>query len=211
MLLHGLGDTHEAFEKLGRQLNFPETACIAVRAPKPLPFDLDGFHWGDDMIFDQTTGEMDVDTGFTESTQVILQKVIRDGLIAKCGFTAREIIFFGFAQGGMVALQVAASLDEELGGVVSIGGALSLSAPLLPIDKKNRTPVLVCKASSGSQVTDSALKRLKDNFNFVEVKEWQRKGDGMMRNREEMLPIMQFFARRLRSRKGVPEGSVELT
>ncbi|KAF1967251.1 alpha/beta-hydrolase [Bimuria novae-zelandiae CBS 107.79] len=211
ILLHGLGDTHEAFTKLGTQLNLPDTACIAVRAPKPLPFGLDGFHWGDDMIFDQHTGEMDMDTGFKEATQVVLDKVIKEGLIAKCGYATRNIVLFGFAQGGMVALNVAASLDGELGGVVSIGGGLSLSAPLRPIDKKGRTPVLVCKASSGSKVTDGALKRLKDAFEFVEVKEWKRNGDGMMRNRDEMLPIMQFLARRLRSRRGVPEGSVELT
>lgn len=211
VLFHGLGDTHESFEKLGKQLNLPETACIAVRAPKPLPFDLDGFHWGDDLIFDQHTGEMDIDTGFKDSTQMLLDKVVKEGLLAKCGYTAREIIFFGFAQGAMVALQIAASLDEELSGVVSIGGALSLSAPLRPIDKKSRTPVLVCKATHASKVPDTAIKRLKDAFEFVEVKEWKRNGDGMMRNREEMMPIMQFFARRLRSRKGVPEGSVELT
>ncbi|KAL1593859.1 hypothetical protein SLS60_010592 [Paraconiothyrium brasiliense] len=210
VLLHGLGDTHDAFTKLGTQLNLPETACISIRAPKPLPFDLDGFHWGDDMVFDQHTGEMDMDTGFKESTQ-ILEKAIKTGLIAKCGYTAREIILFGFAQGGMVALQVAASLDEELGGVVSVGGGLSLSAPLNAVGKKNRTPVLVCKASQASKVTDGAIRRLQDTFEFTEVKEWKRNGDGMMRNREEMMPMMQFFARRLRSRRGVPEGSVELT
>jgi hypothetical protein len=32
----------------------------------------------------------------------------------------------------------------------------------------------------------------------------------MPKNREEALPMMHFFARRLRSQKGVPEGSVEL-
>ncbi|KAJ4293622.1 hypothetical protein N0V90_008906 [Kalmusia sp. IMI 367209] len=210
ILLHGLGDTHTSFTRLGTQLSLPETACIAVRAPAPLPFDLGGFHWGDDMIFDQTTGEMDVDTGFKVSASLLLT-IIRDVLIAKCGYKAREIVLFGYAQGGMAALQTAAELGEELGGVVSVGGALSLSAPLQAVGKKNRTPVLVCKASRGSAVTDSAMIRLKDAFEFIEIKEWKRDGDGMPGNREEMLPIMQFFARRLRSMRGVPQGSVELT
>ncbi|KAJ4346899.1 uncharacterized protein N0V89_010832 [Didymosphaeria variabile] len=210
ILLHGLGDTHDAFTRLGAQLNLPETASISIRAPKPLPFHLDGFHWGDDMVFDQHSGEMDMDTGFKDSTQM-LENVINEGLITKCGYTAREIILFGFAQGGMVALQVAASLDQELAGAVSVGGGLSLSAPLTAVGKKNRTPVLVCKASQASKVTDGAVKRLQDTFEFADVKEWKRTGDGMMRNREEMMPIMQFFARRLRSRRGVPEGSVALT
>lgn len=212
ILLHGLGDTNASFTKLGQQLSLPETACIAVQAPNPLPFDLGGFHWGDDLIFDQNTGEMDVDTGFKASTRLVLDAIIKEGLIAKCGYRAREIMTFGFAQGGMVALQAAAELEgDELGGVISIGGILSLSLPLKALDKKSKTPVLVCKASKGSAVTDSAIAKLKDAFEFVEIKEWKKNGDGMPSNREEMMPVMQFFARRLRSTRGVPTGSVELT
>lgn len=33
ILLHGLGDTHIPFFKLGRQLKLPQTAVLAVRAP----------------------------------------------------------------------------------------------------------------------------------------------------------------------------------
>ncbi|KAF2090681.1 phospholipase/Carboxylesteras-like protein [Saccharata proteae CBS 121410] len=212
LLLHGLGDTHAPFAQLGRQLSLPETVSIAIRAPKPLPFDLPGFHWGDDIVFDQSSGAMDVDTGFNSSTKMLADDVIRNTLIEKCGFRGREIILFGFAQGAMAALNVAAEMGgEELGGVVSVGGALPHSAPLQPIDKKCRTPIIVCRAASNSAVTDSSVARLKDTFEFVEVKDWKRKGDGMPGNRDEMLPIMQFFARRLRSTQGVPKGSVELT
>ncbi|KAF2743514.1 alpha/beta-hydrolase [Sporormia fimetaria CBS 119925] len=212
ILLHGLGDTNASFTKLGQQLNLPETACIAVQAPNPLPFDLGGFHWGDDLIFDQQTGVMDFDTGFKKSTRLILDSVIRDSLMSKCGYKAREIIIFGFAQGGMVGLQAAAEFeDQELGGVISIGGPLSLTAPPKSLQKKTKTPILVCRSSKGSAITDSAMTRLKDAFEFVEIKEWKKNGDGMPSNREEMLPIMRFFARRLRSTRGVPAGSVELT
>lgn len=181
-----------------------------MQAPAPLPFDLGGFHWGDDMIFDQNTGEMDMDTGFKTSSRLVLDKVIREGLIGKCGYKAREIVVFGFGQGGMVGLQAAAELEgEELGGVVSIGGRLSSSLSLKA--KKSRTPVLICRASKASAVTDAAVSKLKDAFEFVETKDWKKNGDSMPSNREEMMPIMQFFARRLRSTKGVPAGSVELT
>lgn len=155
---------------------------------------------------------MDFDTGFKSSSRMILEDVIRKGLLAKCGYKAREIMLFGFGQGGMAALQVAAEMhDDELGGVVSIGGVLPSSAPLQPIDRKNRTPVLLCKGDRRSVITSSNITRLKDTFEYIEVKEWKKVGDGMPSNREEMLPIMQFFARRLRSVRGVPAGSVELT
>ena len=210
ILLHGLGDTNASFTKLGEQLNLPETACIAIQAPNPLPFDLGGMHWGEDMIFDSTTGEMDMDTGVQKSTLLILDQVIREGLIGKCGYKAREIMIFGFAQGGMVALQAAAQLEEELGGVISIGGPLSQSVPLKALEKKSKTPVLICKADKKSAVTDSATTKLKDAFQYIEFKEWKKNGDGMPSSRDEMLPIMQFFARRLRSTRGVPAGSVEI-
>lgn len=192
-------------------MSLPETACIAIEAPKPLPFDLGGFHWGEDLVFDQRTGEMEVDTGFTASTRLLSEQVIHGSLIAKCGFAPREVMIFAYGQGAMVGLQTAAELEEELGGVISIGGALPLSTPLDALQKKSKTPVLVCKGSRGSVVSDSAIVRLKDAFEFVDVKEWKKNGDGMPANRDEMLPIMQFFARRLRSMRGVPAGSVELT
>jgi predicted esterase len=175
-------------------------------------FDIGGFNWGDDLLVDQSTGELDMDTGFKAAKRVLLDSVVRDGLVGKCGYKPREIMLFGFAQGGMAALQVAAEFEgSELGGVVSIGGRLSLSLPLQALEKRSKTPVLLCRALRGSKVTDSAVSKLKDTFDNVEVKDWKRNGDGMMSNREEMMPIMQFFARRLLSRRGVPAGSVELT
>lgn len=82
---------------------------------------------------------------------------------------------------------------------------------LKALQNKSKTPVLVCKANKKSAVTDSATTKLKDAFDYIEFKEWKKNGDGMPSSREEMLPIMQFFARRLRSTKGVPAGSVEIS
>lgn len=156
---------------------------------------------------------MDFDTGFTKSTRLLKDKIIREGLMRKCGYAAREIMLFGYGQGGMAALAVAAALaaeeEEELGGVVSIGGPLALSVSAVSPGKA-KTPVLVLGGSSTSLLTSSAVTRLKGVFETVEYRPWKKSGDGMPANREEMLPIMQFFARRLRSRRGVPVGSVEV-
>ncbi|KAF2465143.1 phospholipase/Carboxylesteras-like protein [Lindgomyces ingoldianus] len=212
VLLHGLGDTNEPFTKLGQQLSLPETVCISVQAPNPLPFFLSGFNWSDDLVIDQNTHKLDGDVGFKVSTRLILDSVICEGLIGQCGYKAREIIVFGYGQGAMAGLQAAAELEgDELGGVISIGGVLPLSLPLKALERKSKTPVLVCKGSRGSAVSDSAITRLKDAFEFLQLQQWNEYGDKMPRNREEMLPIMQFFARRLRSTRGVPAGGVELT
>jgi predicted esterase len=212
ILLHGLGDTHQSFHNLGQQLNLPETVCISLQGPKSLPFDVKGYHWGDDIIFDQPTGMMDMDAGFKDSVKLLLEDVIRNGLIETCEYKPREIIIFGYGQGAMLALQtVAENSEEEFGGVVSVGGPLPISTPMLEVGKKSRTPVLVCRAIKNSQVSDSSVKRLRDYFEFVEIKDWKKPSDAMPGNRDEMLPIMQFFARRLRSARGIPKGSIELS
>lgn len=207
ILLHGLGDTNVSFTTLGNQLALPETACISLQAPTPLPFDLAGFHWGDDIHFDSTDGHMEVDTGFVKAVKIIAEDVIMATLVKQCGYTPRNTILFGFGQGGMAALATAHSLPAELGGVVSIGGPLPTSS----IAKdKSKTPVLALGGSSNTLITKSAVNRLKMAFDNVEYNKWDKSGDQMPQSRDEMLPIMRFFARRLRSRSGVPEGSIEI-
>ncbi|KAL1970935.1 hypothetical protein VTN77DRAFT_2769 [Rasamsonia byssochlamydoides] len=256
LLLHGLGDTAAKFASFGRALNLPETICVTVQAPTPLPLALvgiEGYHWGDDVIFDQEGtgagsggGGLDMDAGFSRSAvQTLAREVVSDVLVRKCGYRLRDILLLGFGQGGMAALVAARELgvhpppapatvsvstnttptssssssnqssdvdpDPSLAGVVSFGAPYPLSGST--VGPKNRTPVLLLagRDDSDTAVTDTAVRRTKEVFEFVELHRWNRKGDGMPRNRDEMLPVMRFFARRLRSRQGVPDGSIELT
>ncbi|PPJ57300.1 hypothetical protein CBER1_09022 [Cercospora berteroae] len=220
ILLHGLGDSRTSFTNLGKQMNLPETCCISIQAPQAL-LDLGGWHWGDDIIFDNSSGGIDADGGFKQTSE-LLKILIREILVEKCQFRLREILLFGFGQGGMAALSTAVAIDQahqakdpalvELGGVISIGAGLSSDAPA-SLDPKCRTPVLVCCGNDdgGSIVTRESEDKWKRVFQHVEVKRYRRSGDAMPGNRDEMLPIMQFFSRRLRSVKGVPGGAVEIS
>ncbi|KAJ5183022.1 hypothetical protein N7492_000638 [Penicillium capsulatum] len=217
LLLHGLGDSAAAFTSFGRALNLPETTVVTVQAPTPLPFDLGGFHWGDDVAFDTSTGGLDMDAGLTRSTTTLVT-VVRGALIQKCGYLPREITILGFGQGGMAGLATARELGQKSSGsgeeTGSLAGVISIGAPY-PLSgsrsgSKNRTPVLLVSGRDSIVVSDEAVRRTKEVFEFVEVSRYQRKGDGMPSNRDEMLPVMQFLARRLRSRQGVPEGSIEI-
>ncbi len=96
-------------------MNLPETACISVQGPQGL-LDLGGFHWGDDIIFDSNNGGLDADAGFKQST-VLLKLIVKDVLVAKCGYKPREIIFFGFGQGGMAALNTAGKTKIRCGSI----------------------------------------------------------------------------------------------
>jgi len=92
ILLHGLGDSHAPFAALGMNMSLPETTCVAVRAPEPLPFANDGFHWGDDLIFDSSTGGLDMESEFTK-THNLLKRVVDDVLIGNCGWKRRAVFF----------------------------------------------------------------------------------------------------------------------
>lgn len=85
-------------------MNLPETACISIRGPQNL-LDLGGFHWGDDIIFDSNDAGIDADAGFKLAT-AMLTGLVREDLMGKCGYAAREILVFGFGQGGMAALNL---------------------------------------------------------------------------------------------------------
>jgi predicted esterase len=225
ILLHGLGDTHLPFANLARQLSLPQTMSLSLLGPTPIPHALDmgdGSHWADDILFDPSpsASPIELDAGFTRARKLIVEQVVQSVLIGKCDVKLREIMLFGFGQGGMAALAAAMALADEtatggeMGGVVCIGGYLptdaALSEGMKKAGKKCRTPVLVCAGSRGTAVSGEKVKKLKEVFSEVELVRWQREGDGMPRSREEMLPIMRFFARRLRSRAGVPEGAVEI-
>lgn len=88
-------------------MKLPETACISIKAPNPLPFEPDGFHWCEDVIFDNSTGTIDPDGGFKGSTLLITEGIVQKALVDACGYTPRDIMFFGMGQGGMLALNVA--------------------------------------------------------------------------------------------------------
>lgn len=101
-------------------------------------------------------------------------------------------------------------MERELGGIVSIGGPLPSEAPA-SLSPKRKSPVLVCSGTDSPWVTSSAGDKLKKVFESVQFNRYRRSGDTMPKSRDEMYPVMQFFARRLKSSAGVPEGSVELT
>lgn len=189
-------------------MSLPETVCISLQGPAPLPFELGGHHWGADIIFHQGSGTLDPDAPMVGTRQMILTKVIRV-LTGPCGFALRDLFFFGFGQGGMVALSAANEMiQEEYGGTVSIGAALPSDAPVHK--SKSKGPVLLCKARSNSSVSSSDVARLRESFEFTEIREWACSGDRMPSNRDEMLPIMQFFARRMRSYRGVPADAISI-
>jgi predicted esterase len=228
ILFHGLGDSETSFAAFAKNLNLPGVLAISVRGISPLPPSLlslpdseagaptKHFHWGDDLTLSPTSGDLDPDPGFTKAEELVLEKLVRETLIGVCGWETNDIMVFGFGQGGSLALGLSSRLrtgervvdvtegDRATGiafkGVVSIGGQLPSSMiPTLTGRGKARTPALICHGRNSEPLDSDAIELL--NKEFVDVREvkWRKADDGMPKNREEMLPIMQFFAERLRA------------
>jgi len=121
------GDTEEPYKKLGVNLKLPQTATMAVQAPEPVPYMDDGYQWFPS--FDLLTGEMLTPSDPNRMkgllrTRALLGKLIQH-LVNDCNYLPSNIFFFGFSQGGTVALdQVLFGDYKALGGVVSVSGYL---------------------------------------------------------------------------------------
>ncbi|KAI1076311.1 alpha/beta-hydrolase [Whalleya microplaca] len=227
VLFHGLGDSEESFAALAKNLNLSGVLAIAVRGVSPLPPALLGlpdseassptkhFHWGDGLTLSSSTGDLDPDPGFSKAERLVLGKLIRETLIERCGWETNDILLFGFGQGGSLALGLSSRIrnnervvditegDKAAGatfkGVVSIGGPLPMSmVPTLTSRDKARTPSLICHGRSSELLDEEAMDVLKQEFIDVREVKWKKADDSMPKNRDEMLPIMQFFAERLR-------------
>ncbi|KAI1139046.1 alpha/beta-hydrolase [Hypoxylon sp. FL0543] len=227
ILFHGLGDSEAPFAGFARNINLPGVLAISVRGVSPLPPALLGlpdsydtgptkhFHWGDDLTLSPSTGGLDLDPGFSKAEDLVLGKLIRERLVERCGWETNDILLFGFGQGGSLALGLSSKICEgekvvdvteggkatgtAFKGAVSIGGPLPASMiPTLSSREKSRTPVLICHGSSSESIDEDAIDILKKEFIDVREVKWRKHDDSMPKNKDEMLPVMQFFAERLR-------------
>lgn len=217
LFLPGIGDNAANFSSFAKALNLPDALTITLNPPFPLPFllGLPGDQWSHDLQVDTSSGQIDPDSPLDVAAKLIAEDVIANVLLAKFKYRPDHVHLFGLGQGGATALATALhpSLSQipPLGGIVSIGGILPISITTPP--SKNRTPVLLLSGSKSplASAGSSPLKRSRETFEFLEYHQWKKGDDSMPKNRDEVLPMMQFWARTLKSRRGVPDDAVEIT
>ncbi|TLD23982.1 hypothetical protein PspLS_06623 [Pyricularia sp. CBS 133598] len=229
VLFHGLGDNEAPYAGFARGMALPGVLSVAVRGTSPLPpamlgLPLDSgptnhFHYGDDIKVGSGDG-LDPDPGFDKARRVLLEKLVGDVIVGRCGWDVADVLLFGFGQGGSLALGLASSVrmgpevvDVSEGdggssrpgkgsafkGVISVGGPLPQSmVPTVSNRPKASTPVLLCRGRASEDLDDDAVEVVKKEFDNVEVATWKKSQDGMPESRDEILPIMKFFADRLR-------------
>ncbi|KAH8117940.1 hypothetical protein DFH11DRAFT_1571519 [Phellopilus nigrolimitatus] len=216
ILLHGLGDTHVPFGKLGKQLRLPQTATLALRAPQQIPYLYEeAYQWYPS--FDDL-GEPIVRPNPAPGVSLLSTAIAH--LTTTCAWRPAQIHLFGFAQGGSVALEAAVAhwkarprlpeADAEkahaLGSAVSVGGPLLLHHA---ISTACATPALVLHRAPPSALALGAGDRAALARLFVWAKEVELAvGESMPASREEWEPVMEFWSQRLGKRTG--EGLYEV-
>lgn len=140
---------------------------------------------------------------FWQSSKILLEDIIRDGLIKNCSFSPTKIVIIGQGQGGMVALaSVAAWNLINFGGVISIGMPTFVAA----IDGnqagnlKVDTPAMIFEEKS-SLAESAQWQKTKALFRHVEKVVLPGKlivEPGQEVTRKEWQPLLDFYAHRLR-------------
>ncbi|KAG7086473.1 hypothetical protein E1B28_002424 [Marasmius oreades] len=199
ILLHGLGDTHIPFSKLGRQLKLPQTAILALRAPEKIPFLYEeAYQWY--LSFDQL-GDL-IDRPNPTPALDLLSKVFAH-LTEQCGWSTSKIHLFGFAQGGSVALEFTIKLWRQqlgIGSVVSISGPL-LSYPTLSSPCSSPMLAVYRPPPAEPSLAPGDITALKKAFGFFKEGKLSSKSSGMPSSKDEWEPIMRFWSERLSRRQ----------
>ena len=107
VMLHGLGDSIEGYRWLPEAMNLPWLNYLLVNAPDDY---YGGYAW-----FDLN----DVVPGVQRSRQLLFE--LLDDLRAR-GFPTEEIIFAGFSQGSLMAVEVGLRYPHRFAGIVGISG-----------------------------------------------------------------------------------------
>ncbi|PPQ65971.1 hypothetical protein CVT24_011188 [Panaeolus cyanescens] len=219
IMLHGLGDTHIPFSKLGKTLKLPQTAVLALRAPEQVPFLYEeAYQWY--TSFDEL-GELIENPNPTPAFSY-LDKIITH-LTEDCQWPLSRVHLFGFAQGGSVAAEYAIhrwkkcleqkaktkdqtdSAERTEPFLSSFASIVSISGPLLSypiLSTPLQTPTLIIHRSSPSElaISSAGLTAFKKAFARVKDVKIGPRG-GMPASKEEWELIMRFWSEVLQRRQ----------
>ncbi|ORX38352.1 Alpha/Beta hydrolase protein [Kockovaella imperatae] len=189
IFFHGLGDTKKSFSDLGKKLNLPGTAVLALQAPDPIPLlEHPAFSWYN------TFTQFFEPLPNPNPTTVIppLRKLIENLISPEIGWSLTSIHLFGFAQGGTTALELALDLAKRFGSVTSI------CAPLLASISSNlhlHTPICYfTRQDQRSAVAQKQIKNVQRTFDHVDIIQGHvGRAEDMPRGQDEWTGIMKFW------------------
>ena len=218
ILLHGAGDTHVPFDKLGQTMALPQTATLALSAQgalgESLPLQL-GYTWLQEM--DYTTGDLLPESQRQRNLEAAASKFyefLLHLIVVEQWIIPERVFMLGYGAGGALAMQVCvlwnSPTDEPkqhngvatpsaLGGAICVAGGAS-GIPIATAESSNATPILLMVGENDESFPPSIAKRLQQHYGHgksVEVHIEPNKGQGMIQSPTEMHKVMEFLSQRL--------------
>jgi predicted esterase len=207
ILLHGFGDSHIPFDKLGQTMALPQTATLTIsaRSYEKVPFGL-GYTYFKEM--DYETGDPLPETHPVRrySLQAAATKIniiLKQLILEEQWIIPERVFFLGYGAGAALAVQSCVMWCEQghspLGGAVCVAGGASLLDDDEPIDAdKATTPILLMVGEKDEYFSPANAERLQQLYGeSVEIYIEPNKGQGMIQNQSEMQRVMEFLSRRL--------------
>ena len=153
VLLHGYGSDGQDLIALGQHWRalLPEALFVAPNAPDACPDNPMGYQWFP-LRLDRTISRVE---GAPVAAGPIVE--LLDDIWAQTGLGPAQTVLVGFSQGAMMALHVALSLPESVGGIVAFSGALIPPAGF-PETVRAQPPVALIHGDL-DQVVDPQLSR----------------------------------------------------
>jgi len=211
VLLHGAGDSHIPFDKLGQTMALPQTATLSIAALgyQQLPFGL-GSTWFQEM--DYETGQPLAETHSTRQESLLQATTqlyaVLEQLIVQEGWIIPERVFFlGYGAGAALAMQLCVAWHERghspLGGAVCVaGGAVvrdKISAPKMTTTEIKATPLLLMVGDKDDSFPPQRAKLLRQRYysGCTQIHVEPSKEQGMIQSQSEMQKVMEFLSQRL--------------
>ena len=155
VFLHGYGadgaDLLGLADPLGPHL--PDTVFVAPDAPERSTMNPMGFQWFPIPWIDGSSQET-AEAGMMAAAGDL--NAFLDTLLADEGITPAELILFGFSQGTMMALHVAARRAAPVAGIVGFSGRL-MAPEALEDETVSRPPVLLVHGDADDVVPPQSL------------------------------------------------------
>jgi len=140
VLFHGLGDTHHPFARMGRGVNLPQCAVLAIRSRERVPLlEEEAYQWYPS--FDNL-GELLKHPNPSEALEWLMK--ILQHLTEDIKWPSNRIHLFGFSQGGTVAAELALNWWRSQksggsdGGLRALGSVVTVSGPRSPTPLSSR-------------------------------------------------------------------------
>lgn len=232
ILIHGAGDSHLPYHALAKKMEMPQTATLSINANAmgegfvTLPFGL-GYTWFEEM--DYNTGQvLNLDNArrvvslnnASDKLDQLIDRIMKEDEM----WLPERVFLLGFSAGACVVMNVCYNRAQQgkrgLGGAICVAGGLkgrTMNDQSSIVVSPEFTPLLLMGGENDETYPstmlqlDAKLYNTNHKQDLVRTFIQARKEHGMIKEKEEIKCIMEFFADKMVRRMIAMEGFSEVS